>query len=111
MGLAIILTTLGLWAGSVLSSPAFNIILFHNLPIEAQNTLQLIKAGGPFPYWQDDTIFGNFEKCLPIQPHGYYHEYTVPTPGASDRGKRRIVAGRAEYYYTADHYNTFWLIQ
>jgi ribonuclease T1 len=32
----------------------------------------------------------------------------VPTPGARDRGARRIVAGTPdEFYYTDDHYNTF----
>jgi ribonuclease T1 len=32
----------------------------------------------------------------------------VKTPGARDRGARRIVAGRGgEYYYTHDHYRTF----
>jgi ribonuclease T1 len=32
----------------------------------------------------------------------------VRTPGAKDRGARRIVAGvPGEYYYTDDHYQTF----
>ncbi len=38
----------------------------------------------------------------------YYKEYTVPTPGARDRGARRIIAGRnGEYFYTDDHYRSF----
>lgn len=80
------------------------------LPAEAIETLALIKAGGPFPYRRDGVTFGNRERRLPAQPRGYYREYTVPTPGARDRGARRIVAGGdppAVFYYTADHYRSF----
>jgi len=78
------------------------------LPIEARQTLALIKAGGPFPYSQDGKTFQNREKILPRKQRGYYREYTVKTPGAKDRGARRIVAGRdGEYYYTDDHYRSF----
>lgn len=79
-----------------------------NLPPEAQQTLTLIKTGGPFPYARDGVTFGNYEKRLPIKPRGYYAEYTVKTPGRRDRGPRRIIAGeRGEYYYTEDHYGSF----
>ena len=78
------------------------------LPIEARETLALIKAGGPFPYQRDASVFGNREGLLPKRERGYYREYTVKTPGAKDRGARRIVAGRGgEYYYTDDHYRSF----
>lgn len=78
------------------------------LPPEARETLALIKAGGPFPYARDGTVFRNREGLLPRRPRGYYREYTVRTPGAHDRGARRIVAGRdGEYYYTHDHYRSF----
>jgi ribonuclease T1 len=78
------------------------------LPAEARQTLTVIDKGGPFPYAHDGTVFGNREHRLPGQPRGYYHEYTVRTPGAHDRGARRIVTGLAgEIYYTEDHYNTF----
>jgi ribonuclease T1 len=87
------------------------------LPAEGQQTLQLIKQGGPFPHpRKDGSTFGNFEKRLPLKPRGYYREYTVPTPGLKHRGARRIVAGEGscgdvrcsgEYYYTSDHYKTF----
>jgi ribonuclease T1 len=83
------------------------------LPTEARDTLALIKRGGPFPHpRKDGSTFGNFEKRLPLKPRGYYREYTVPTPGARNRGARRIVAGSppetsGEYYYTDDHYNSF----
>jgi ribonuclease T1 len=78
------------------------------LPSEAQEVLRLIETGGPFRYSKDGTVFGNRERRLPPQPYGYYREYTVPTPGAHDRGPRRIIAGRkGERYYTEDHYRRF----
>jgi guanyl-specific ribonuclease Sa len=80
------------------------------LPAEAWQTLELIAAGGPFPYDRDGTVFQNRERRLPEQSTGYYREYTVRTPGERDRGARRIVAGGDPpevYYYTDDHYRTF----
>jgi len=79
------------------------------LPPEAVDTLELIDAGGPFPYPdKDGSTFGNFEGILPEEDDGYYAEYTVPTPGSPDRGARRIVAGDGgEFYYTEDHYESF----
>jgi ribonuclease T1 len=78
------------------------------LPEEARETLALIRAGGPFPYSQDGKTFQNREKLLPPRERGYYREYTVKTPGARDRGARRIVSGKGgEFYYTADHYRSF----
>ena len=83
-------------------------IKIGGLPLEARQTLALIKAGGPFPYAKDGSVFGNREGHLPKRNRGYYREYTVKTPGARDRGARRIVAGTpGEYYYTDDHYQTF----
>jgi ribonuclease T1 len=84
----------------------------RRLPREARETLALIRAGGPFPYSKDGTVFGNRERLLPRQPRGYYTEYTVKTPGSRDRGARRIVAGgeprtSGEYWYTDDHYRSF----
>lgn len=87
-------------------------ISVDELPPEGRATLNLIKSGGPFPYSKDGTVFSNYEGLLPEKPGGYYHEYTVKTPGASDRGARRIVAGsNGEYYYTSDHYRSFKLIR
>ncbi|MER7763385.1 ribonuclease domain-containing protein [Streptomyces sp. NPDC097619] len=78
------------------------------LPAQARETLRLIDRGGPYPYRQDGTVFGNFERVLPKQKRGYYHEYTVRTPGSRDRGARRIVTGGGgEFYYTDDHYDSF----
>ena len=71
-------------------------------------TLALIDNGGPFPYRQDGATFANRERRLPQQPHGYYREYTVPTPDAKNRGARRVVRGRnGDTWYTRDHYETF----
>jgi ribonuclease T1 len=83
-------------------------IAFAQLPPEAQATVRLIDRGGPFPYRQDGTVFGNREGLLPPEPDGYYHEYTVDTPGSADRGARRIIRGRdGKLYYTDDHYASF----
>lgn len=83
-------------------------IAVADLPNEGRETLRAIKRGGPFAYDRDGVVFGNFERALPKQPRGYYHEYTVKTPGARNRGARRIIGGRdGEYYYTDDHYQTF----
>lgn len=82
------------------------------LPVEARATLELIRAGGPFPYPQDGRVFSNREKLLPLERRGYYREYTVRSPGVRGRGARRIVAGAGgEYYYTADHYRSFMRIR
>ena len=81
---------------------------FEDLPKEAQKTQGPVKTDGPFPYKRDGVTFSNFEGRLPQKARGYYKEYTVPTPGAGDRGARRIIAGRnGQYYYTDDHYKTF----
>ncbi|MGH4030521.1 ribonuclease domain-containing protein [Actinomycetota bacterium Odt1-20B] len=78
------------------------------LPAEARETLRRIDKGGPFPYAKDGTVFGNYERVLPREKRGYYHEYTVRTPGGRDRGARRIVTGDGgETYYTSDHYASF----
>jgi ribonuclease T1 len=93
--------------------PAGAEVELRQLPREARETLALIRAGGPFPYDKDGTVFGNRERLLPGKPRGFYREYTVETPKAKNRGARRIVCGgeppvRPEVcYYTADHYASF----
>jgi ribonuclease T1 len=83
------------------------------LPREAQHTHRLVLSGGPFPYEKDGTVFGNRERLLPKHPRGFYREYTVRTPGAKNRGARRLVCGGEPpsqpevCYYTADHYASF----
>ena len=89
-----------------------SLVKLSELPPEARHTLSLIKQGGPFPYPRDGTVFNNYERRLPPHARGYYHEYTVKTPGVRSRGARRIVCGpRLECYYSGDHYRTFQRIQ
>ncbi|MEU5626136.1 ribonuclease [Streptomyces tendae] len=87
-------------------------ICYSALPSQAHDTLDLIEQGGPYPFEQDGTVFQNREGILPSQSSGYYHEYTVITPGSDTRGARRIVTGEEnqEDYYTADHYASFDLV-
>ena len=107
--LAGLLLSVGVFA----KNPALlGIIPVQELPQQAKHTLVLIKNGGPFPYGKDGTVFRNYERVLPQQKRGYYHEFTVKTPGERTRGSRRIVSGgeprsSGEYYYTDDHYATF----
>jgi ribonuclease T1 len=88
-------------------------VALSDLPAEARQTEALIRSGGPFPHAKDGVVFGNRERILPRKERGYYREYTVRTPGARDRGARRIVCGGREpkapeaCYYTADHYASF----
>ena len=87
-------------------------IALADLPQEAREVNAAIRDGGPFAYPRDGVVFGNRERILPVEPRGYYHEYTVPTPGMKSRGARRIVCGgpmRAPHacWYTADHYQSF----
>jgi ribonuclease T1 len=82
------------------------------LPAEAGETLRLIKAGGPFPFGEDGVLFRNSAVMLPQHPRGYYHAYTVRTPGSADRGQRRIVCGgprrqTGDCYYTDNYYASF----
>lgn len=88
-------------------------VALAQLPPEAQATDRLIRAGGPFPHDKDGSVFGNRERLLPRQSRGFYREYTVRTPGAANRGARRIVCGGRQptrpdaCYYTDDHYASF----
>lgn len=90
------------------TSQAGGVVSVDDLPAQARETIALIDAGGPYPYSRDGIVFGNFEHQLPAQARGWYHEYTVKTPGASSRGTRRIIVGKdGAMYYTDDHYRTF----
>jgi len=92
---------------------AFVPIGLAQLPREGQETYKLIHQGGPFPFEKDGVVFGNRERILPSKPRGFYHEYTVKTPGEKSRGARRIVCGGLEVrepqncYYSDDHYTSF----
>lgn len=87
-------------------------IAVAQLPPQGRATYALIFQGGPFRHDKDGSVFGNRERLLPAYTRGYYREYTVGTPGARNRGARRIVCGGKPVapsvcYYTADHYNSF----
>ncbi|HVE06141.1 MAG TPA: ribonuclease [Paraburkholderia sp.] len=93
-------------------APAAGTVAMAQLPPEAVKTLNLIASGGPYPYEKDGVVFGNRERLLPPRQRGYYHEYTVPTPRARNRGARRIVCGGPlrrtdNCYYSDDHYASF----
>ena len=106
---ALLCVSLALSAAARESTPGSG-LAEAGLPPEARETLRLIDRDGPYPYRRDGVIFKNLEKRLPLKPRGYYREYTVPTPGARDRGARRVITGGqpAEmFYYTDDHYRSF----
>ena len=99
------------------SEPSGSTCPIATLPPEARDTLQRIRAGGPFPFPRSDgAVFGNREGHLPRQGRGYYHEYTVITPRSRDRSMRRIVTGGTpltdptQYFYTGNHYNSFCVV-
>jgi ribonuclease T1 len=86
------------------------------LPKEAREVLGRIHDGGPFRYDRDGVVFGNYEHLLPARPRGYYHEYTVRTPGTKNRAARRIVCGGPKErpdacFYSDDHYRSFRRIE
>lgn len=88
-------------------------ITAHQLPPQGRDMMALIYQGGPFRHDKDGVVFGNRERILPLQPRGYYREYTVRTPNERSRGARRIVCGGPRpvapdaCYYTDDHYASF----
>jgi ribonuclease T1 len=94
-------------------APVLGSVSQSGLPPEAIATEKLIRSNGPFAHSKDGAVFGNRERRLPAERRGYYREYTVRTPGAHDRGARRIVCGGDRpakpeaCYYTDDHYASF----
>lgn len=118
LALAIAVTGVVAFGGVVLGrspmpTPVMPTVTLSTLPAEARQTEELIRKGGPFAYAKDGSVFGNRERLLPTNARGYYREYTVTTPGARDRGARRIVCGGSQptkpdaCYYTSDHYASF----
>jgi ribonuclease T1 len=99
--------------GPVGGEASLGSVQLSQLPAEGQATHRLILQGGPFLHAKDGSVFGNRERVLPAERRGYYHEYTVRTPGSRDRGARRIVCGGnppskpSACFYTDDHYSTF----
>jgi RHS repeat-associated protein len=78
---------------------------------EIDSVVQTIEKGGAFQAGKkDNRVFHNRDNALPPRPEGFYREFTVRTPGAKNRGARRLVVGGTEdrvVYYTDDHYQTF----
>lgn len=103
----------GGWGGAGAGRPSQeSSIALAQLPAQGQQTYQAILQGGPFRHDKDGSVFGNRERQLPRERRGHYREYTVETPGARDRGARRIVCGGERRvpeacWYTADHYASF----
>lgn len=86
------------------------------LPAEVADAVAAVRAGGPYLRPRDDGgTFGNRERLLPGKPSGYYREYTVRAPGQRFPGPRRLITGGQarprdeprEWFYTADHYESF----
>jgi len=112
LGATLAWTSLGLQAREIASDGAASVIALADLPAQGRQMHALILAGGPFPSGKDGIVFGNRERLLPASKRGYYREYTVRTPGAHNRGARRIVCGGPPRvpeacYYTSDHYASF----
>jgi ribonuclease T1 len=111
-GVLLVFLALGSQAkGPTAADPTAPIAL-ADLPVQGVQVHALVMQGGPFAYDKDGSVFGNRERLLPSQKRGYYREYTVPTPGASNRGARRLVCGGPPKtpdacFYTADHYASF----
>ena len=121
--MAVLLVSAGTYWGQAwgpqpeaLPGTAVATVSYTGLPAQGHEVMTQIRQGGPFSFEKDGTVFGNREHLLPSQKRGYYREYTVPTPGLSHRGARRIVCGGPQpkqpdaCYYTDDHYNSFRLI-
>ena len=70
-------------------------VCLKELPAEALDTIEDIEHGGPYKFpGKDGTVFENRDdNPLPRHENGYYHEFTVVTPGLDHRGKLRIVTG------------------
>jgi len=102
------------WVQSKAPPPASyqSTISLTELPGSGAEIYARIRQGGPFASEKDGSVFGNRERLLPAQKRGFYREYTVPTPGLSHRGIKRIVCGGLAQtpdvcYYTDDHYASF----
>ncbi len=110
--IGLLIASFGVQAKEMVAASGVGTVSVAELPRQGAETYRLIHQGGPFPYEKDGVVFGNRERILAPQKRGYYHEYTVATPGERNRGTRRIVCGGAPKapdacFYTADHYASF----
>ena len=116
LGLMFSICTILVQVNPTAAAQTLSTLSVKDVPREGQETYQLIRQGGPFPYEKDGTVFGNRERILPREARGFYREYTVRTPGIKHRGAKRIVCGGQvprqpeACYYTADHYASFRVI-
>lgn len=124
IALCALVAIVGVWAllRSTSSDPAITsagvpTCPLATLPPEVVDTVRVIHSNGPYPFPRNDgVVFGNREGHLPEQARGYYHEFTVITPGVRNRSTRRIITGGApltsprQYFYTGDHYDSFCLV-
>jgi guanyl-specific ribonuclease Sa len=70
-----------------------------------------VVSGMKLPFHHDGSVFRNMERRLPHETVGYYHEYVDPTPGVRGPGPQRIIRGEPhEWWYTPDHYATFFRV-
>ncbi len=90
--------------------------LCAGLPAEVADAVAAVRNDGPYLRPRDDGgVFGNRERLLPGKPRGYYREYTVRAPRERFPGPRRLITGGqsrlgaepVEWFYTADHYESF----
>lgn len=112
--------------GPELGAPGIPACDVLDLPATALPVIEDIEAGGPYDYPRNDGVrFQNREQILPDEDRDYYREFTVETPGSTDRGARRLVVGGCgrqtstkpvritacsttnPIYWTDDHYESF----
>jgi hypothetical protein len=76
------------------------------IKVDLRPTIERIRNGGPKLSERDGSVFENREGRLALKPQGYYRKYEVPTPGAGDAGRQRLIIGKnGELYYSNGHYN------
>ena len=94
------------------AASGLQVVALADLPPEAAETVDLIDAGGPFPYADDGETFLNSAGLLPEREPGYYRVYTVETPASDEPTNRRVVTGQVdEFYWTDDLYTSFRRIE
>jgi ribonuclease T1 len=78
---------------------------YEILPPEAKQVIEVLSRSGPLLYpAHDGRLFGNRSGDLPGKCE--YREFTVPTPGALNRGRRRLViSDNGLVFFTACHYD------
>jgi hypothetical protein len=93
------------------------VLNFGNLIYEGRMdinpTINRIRQGTKLNHNNDGSIFGNFERRLPIQTDSqYYREFVHQMNGFPFPGPQRVVIGKkGEVFYTGDHYASFWRLR